>query len=282
VDDRLLRPFQHLKERDLRREGIFVAEGRLLVERLLASGWEVLSVLSTPRFAAHFRRLASGRCPVVVAAQEQVAAIAGFPFHRGVLAAGPRPPLGELERFLEAEARGPGGGPSMLLACPALTGAENLGAVLRSAAAFGVGGVLLGPRCCDPLSRRALKASMGAVFRLPLVELREERRAVALLEAAGFELVGASLAPAALPLADYRRGRVENRRKGALRKVVLVLGEEASGIPEPWRSGCDRVLTIPMAPGTDSLNVAVAAGIFLYCLQEPTLQAEGHEAGTSG
>ncbi len=252
--------YRDLRDRDLRREGLLVAEGRWLVERLLASGWEVLSVLCAPRFAGHFRELAAGRCPVLTADEEQLARLAGFPFHRGVLAAARRPGFPSLAAWLLGErlpAR-PAGAPSggTLVLCPRLTGEYNLGSIVRSAAALGADALAVGPSCCDPLSRRALKVSMGAAFRLPLLALQEEAAELERLRAAGYRLAGASPAPEALPLDSWRRDG----------PVALVLGEEAEGLPEPWAGGCDLLLRIPMRAGVDSLNVSVAAAILLYAL----------------
>jgi tRNA G18 (ribose-2'-O)-methylase SpoU len=253
--------YRDLRDRDLRREGLLVAEGRWLVERLLASGWEVLSVLCAPRFAGHFRALAAGRCPVLTADEERLARVAGFPFHRGVLAAARRPRFPSLADWLAsgASARGGSAAGGTLVLCPRLTGEYNLGSIVRSAAALGADALAVGPSCCDPLSRRALKVSMGAAFRLPLLGLEEEVADLERLRAAGFRIAGASPAPEALPLASWRRDG----------PVALVLGEEAEGLPAPWAGACDVLLRIPMRAGTDSLNVSVAAGILLYALCRP-------------
>jgi tRNA G18 (ribose-2'-O)-methylase SpoU len=241
-----------LKDRDLRREGLLVAEGGLLAERLLASGWPVLGVACSPRFADRFAALSRGICPLEVLCDERMAAVAGYGFHRGVLAVGRRPPFPSLEQVLGAV-----GERSTLAVCPELTNAENLGSVIRSAAAFGLDGVLLGPRCCDPLSRKALKVSMGAAFGLPLVPLDEEAHACGDLHAAGFTVAVTSLCADALPLEGFRRGP----------RLCLVFGNEAMGVGEPWRSCCDLELTVPMQAGSDSLNAAVSAGIFFYALR---------------
>ncbi len=258
--------YRELRDRDLRREGLLVAEGRWLVERLLDSGWEVLSVLCAPRLAGHFRALASGRCPVLTADEERLARVAGFPFHRGVLAAARRPPFATLAAWLSsagsaAPTRGAAG--RTLVLCPRLTGEYNLGSIVRSAAALGAEALAVGASCCDPLSRRALKVSMGAAFRLPLLALEEESADLGRLRAAGWRVAGASPAPEALPLRSWRRDG----------PVALVLGEEAEGLPEPWAGGCDLLLRIPMRPGADSLNVSVAAGILLQALGEQPIEA---------
>jgi tRNA G18 (ribose-2'-O)-methylase SpoU len=244
--------FVALRDRDLRRKGLLVAEGRLLAERLLASGWPVLAVLCAPRFTHLFRERTAGVCPLHVLPDERIAEVAGYAFHRGVLAVGRRPPLPGYEQLLAEADR-----PSTLVVCPDVAGAENLGSIIRTAAALGVGGLLLGPRSCDPFSRRALKVSMGAAFSIPLAVVEDEDRACAGLREGGYTVAIASLAPEALPLQSFRRGR----------KLCLVLGNEAAGVGEPWISCCDVRLSIPMSAGTDSLNVAVAAGIFLHALR---------------
>lgn len=245
--------YRCLRDRDLRREGLLVAEGRWLVERLLASSWPVLSVACAPRFAEHFRRLAGGRCPVLITPEEELASVAGFRFHRGVLAVGRRPELPSLEAFLSVL---PGDAAGALVLCPQLTGEYNLGSIVRTAAAFGALGLAAGSRCCDPLSRRALKVSMGAAFSLPLLALGDEERAATKLRRAGFQIVGASPSPRASPLGPFQPAA----------RVAVVFGEEAEGLGNPWEARCDELLAIPMSGGTDSLNVAVAAGIFLYSL----------------
>jgi tRNA G18 (ribose-2'-O)-methylase SpoU len=253
--------YRDLCDRNLRREGLLVAEGRWLVERLLASGWPIVSVVCAPRFEEYFQHLVAGHCPVLVASEVELAAVAGFRFHRGVLAAGRRPEPCSLEFFLQALPAGAGS--ATLVVCPQLTGEYNLGSIVRTAAAFGAEGLATGSRCCDPLSRRALKVSMGASFRLPLLALGEEERAAGLLHEAGFSIVGASAAPSARPLASFRRPA----------RVAVVLGEEAEGLGNPWEARCEELLTIPMPGATDSLNVAVAAGIFLYALQDGIMGA---------
>jgi len=246
--------FAGLKDRDLRREGLLVAEGRFLVERLLNSGLPVLGVLCAPRFAEHLGALACGTSPLQVVPEERIAEIAGFRFHRGALAVAGRPELPPMERLLESPDP-----PETLVACPDLASAENLGGIVRTTAALGAGGVLLGPRCCDPFSRKALKVSMGSAFTVPLARMTGEAEACARLAEAGYTVVASSLGPGATPLARFRRGA----------RLCLVFGNEAAGVGEPWRSCCEVLLTIPMREGTDSLNVASAAAIFLYALQAP-------------
>ena len=142
-----------------------------------------------------------------------------------------------------------------LLICPDLINTQNLGAVIRSAAALGVDAMILGERCCDPFFRQSVRVSMGAVFTLPIVrsadllaDLRQLR------DRWSVDLVATVLDPAAEPLPQARRSE----------RLGLLLGSEDRGLGEPWLSACRRRVTLPMSRGTDSLNVAAAAAVFLY------------------
>jgi tRNA G18 (ribose-2'-O)-methylase SpoU len=139
--------------------------------------------------------------------------------------------------------------------CPNCDNPENLGAIIRIGSAFGIDALLLGRSCCDPFSRRVLRVSMGTAFRLPIVVSPDlERDVRRLREEWSLDLVGTVLDDAAEPLSTARRSR----------HVGLLFGNEADGLDQAWQQMCDRRLTIPMRLGTDSLNVAVAAGIFLH------------------
>jgi len=241
--------YQNLRERDLRREGRFIAEGRFLVERLLSSDWEVESILSSERMAEEMNQLAAGRCPVYVQSDAEIEEIAGFRFHRGVMAAGIRRPFRRTSELLSEMSRC-----RRLVICPDLTDAENLGSIIRSAAAMGVDGLLLGPASCDPLGRRSLKVSMGTALVMPLVEMEDEAADAEMLKEAGFHLYGTVLDNEAADLRETVR----------LEKSALLLGNEADGLTPQWRRLSDTLVTLPMGHGTDSLNVSVAGGIFMY------------------
>lgn len=249
--ERSLSIFSDLRDRDLKREGILIAEGRHLASRLLASGLEVLSVLCSERMAEEFRGLVQGRCPVHVLDNDEMESLAGFPFHRGVMAAAARPGIIPLERFLSEN-----GACRKLAVCPRLSGAENLGGILRTSAALGADGVAIGPRSCDPFSRRSVKASMGAAFTVPIIMMEEDETAFNLLKRRGFAIYGASTGGGSLPLRTVRPPE----------KRAVVFGNEAEGIPESTALLCDRMVHVPMHNNTDSLNVGVAAGIILHAM----------------
>ena len=139
--------------------------------------------------------------------------------------------------------------------CPNCDNPENLGAIIRIGAAFGIDALLLGRGCCDPFSRRVLRVSMGAALRLPILESPDlERDARRLRDEWQVELIATVLDNTAEPLAQATKPI----------RLGLLLGNEADGLDARWQALCDRRLTIPMQAGTDSLNVAIAAGIFLH------------------
>ena len=189
LDDERLEPYRSLKDTNVSRwQRQFVAEGDKLVRRLLASDLEVLSVLASEALAAAFELLVPPHVPLLVVAAAEVPRIVGFNFHRGVLACGRRPSLPPLESLaLGPDCRN-------LVVCAGVHDPENLGAIVRCAAALGADAVIVGPECCDVYRRRVLRVSMGSVFQLPILlskDLTADLRRLG--EEAGFELVAAVL-----------------------------------------------------------------------------------------
>ena len=250
LDDPRLACYRNLKDRQLAAQGrLFIAEGEFIVRRLIASGWGVDSLLASPRLLAELEPLLDPAVPVYVAPDDLLTRIVGFSFHLGVLGCGRRPAWPTLEQAAA------GWGPeATVLTLPEITNGENLGALLRVAAGFGVSSVILGPRCCDPLYRLCVRVSMGTVFSLPIVRSSDlEADCLILRDRHGFELAAAVLDGDAIPLRQFQRPA----------RLSLLLGNEAQGLAPQHVALCRHRLTIPMKLGTDSLNVAVAA-VFLY------------------
>ncbi|HEX9081895.1 MAG TPA: RNA methyltransferase [Holophagaceae bacterium] len=228
----------------------FVAEGRILVEDLLASairgGPRVVSVAATPAAAEALRERLPGGTELLVAEASWISELAGFPFHRGVLACAAVPPSPPEEVLLDTR---------RLLVLPRLHDSENLGLLLRSAAALGLEGVLAGP---GPglWSRRTVRVSMGAVWRIPVWrteepwDLLERWRA----RVPGSEAVAAALVPGAEVAGAWRPSS----------RCALVMGPEDTGLAPEQVARCDRAVAIPMASGMDSLNVAAAGAILMF------------------
>lgn len=243
-----------LRDRDLRREGVVVGEGRLLSERI-AARLPLLAVLAEPSAAAEAEALAAGRCPVAVLPAAALEAVAGYPFHRGLLVAAERPPLPPPPLSLPLAC-------SRLLVLPEPTDPENLGSLVRSAAALGWDAVVLGPGACDPFGRRALRCSMGATLSLPLWECGAEDFSL-MAESGGWTAAAAELAPGALAAGTPEAAAILRADR-----LALMFGNERDGIPETWRALRAASVAVPQAresrDGVDSLNVAAAAAILLW------------------
>lgn len=240
-----------------RREGLFLAEGRLLVRRLLeASRFPVESLLVTPPALDDLRDLlARDDAPaVLVASAETIRAIVGFKFHRGCLALGVRGEPIAPAALVDPE------GPRTLLALEGVADPDNVGAVFRNAAAFGAAGVLLSRHCADPLYRKAIRVSMGATLSLPFARASDWPATLAALRHAGYRLV------ALCPRAEAEDIGEVAAREPRRRRLALLLGAEGEGLSGSTRAVADVEVRIPMADGIDSLNVAAACGIALHRL----------------
>lgn len=246
-----------------RASGRFVVEGMLLVERLLDSAWPTESVVCCEEFVPRIASRIRPETPLYLLPRRLMSELVGFQFHRGILASGRRRPPVPLAALYDSGRKER----STLVICPNVRDPENLGAIIRSAAAFGCSGVLLGETCSDPFTRRVMRTSMGAVFQVPIVEALQAGYDLPRLKEMGYEIIGAALDAAATPLPAACRPP----------RLALMVGNEAEGIDPLGRSFCDRLVTLPMAAGTDSLNVAVATGVFLYhfCVVAPPVPSVG-------
>ncbi|MGA2230765.1 MAG: RNA methyltransferase [Tepidisphaeraceae bacterium] len=253
--DPRLAPYRNLKDKELARDGRrFIAEGEQVVRRLLASTLQTESVLVAERKVAAIAPLTPPDVPVFSATDATIEQVIGFEFHSGVLACGIRPVNPTLEEVL-GPAHAVSDPASTLLVCPKITNLDNIGSLVRLAAGFGVRAMLLGRECCDPFFRHSVRISMGAVFKLPMVRCEDLIADLRRLRADwGYELIATVLAADAEPLAKASR----------CGNVAILVGGEAEGLSREEIALCDRRVTIPMRHGTDSLNVAVATGIFLH------------------
>jgi tRNA G18 (ribose-2'-O)-methylase SpoU len=228
----------------------FVAEGRILVEDLLAWGRagkvRVVAVLADAGLAGAVGPLLPAGARLLTSDRAGLEALTGFPFHRGLLAAAAVPAQPDRDR-LQACRR--------LLVLPALADAENLGQLLRTAAALGLDGALLGPGP-DPFSRRCVRVSMGAAWKLPLWREADPWAALEAWRGAGGETVGAALAGDSVTVGAWRPAA----------RTALVLGPEGPGLGAAELARCDFSVRIPMAEGVDSLNVAAAGAILMHRL----------------
>jgi tRNA G18 (ribose-2'-O)-methylase SpoU len=255
-DDPRLDPYRHVANpRWIRERQMFVAEGRLVVERLLALGrFELHSILvNRAARAAMDAVLTAVDAPVLVCDDPALlTGITGYDFHRGCLALAARPPA--LEPADLAGCR-------RLLALEGVANPDNVGGLFRTAAALGVDGVLLNPTSGDPWYRKAIRTSMGAALRIPFARAEDWRAALADFRSRGFRVV------ALTPSADAGHIGV----LAALRdhdRVLVMVGAEGPGLDPISLAGADIRVRIPVDAAIDSLNVVVAAGIALHRLRD--------------
>jgi tRNA G18 (ribose-2'-O)-methylase SpoU len=248
--------------------GLFMAEGDLVVRQLLRSRMRVRSLLLTPSRIHTMRDVLEhvpADVPIYSAQQPVMDRITGFHIHRGVLAAGERPPPPELGDLLRRA--------STLVVLEDLANHDNVGGIFRATAALGglppagkeaaVDGragaaVLISPRTCDPLYRKAIRVSLGAALHVPFARLDPWPAALGRLREEGFTLV--ALTP------DRAATSIDELSPNQLGRVALLLGAEGPGLSAAGLAMADLKVRIPMSGPMDSLNVVVAAGIALHRL----------------
>lgn len=233
-------------------QGIFVAEGDKVVQRLLASQCAVLSVVLPEHRLAEFQPWLAARpetFPVYLAEKKALEELVGFKLFQGVLAVGRLPERVTLEKLL---VRSPS--PRLFAAADGLTSAENVGLLARNCAAFGVQGLIIGETSSSPYLRRAVRNSMGTVFALPVVESTDLVADLGRLRTAGVRCL------AAHPHTEQRF----LAQADLTGDICVVLGSEGQGLSPAVLAACHEAVAIPMAPSVDSLNVGAAAAVFLY------------------
>ena len=261
-DDPRVAPYREISDAELlRAHGVFVAEGRLVVRRVIEDGrFRVRSVLVNDAarrdLAPVFERLPAD-VPILGCDADDFISITGFDIHRGCLALVERPADPGIDRILEAG--------RLIVMLEGVGNADNVGGVFRNVAALGADGVLLSPTCCDPFYRKAVRTSMGAVLRVPFARAPEWPAALMRVRTAGFTLVALTPREPSESIATFAsRARPGN--------VALIAGAEGSGLSAAVEATADARVKIPIDPGVDSLNVAVAVGIALYALRQESTE----------
>ena len=248
-----LDPYRNLRTTNLTRvSGRFIAESKPLVQRLVASGLAIDSFLVDEKYLDEAIGWLPPGIDLFAVPGPYVSELIGFAFHRGYLACGIRPDFQRVEKGAFQLTR------SWLAAM--LVGVqdpENMGSIFRTCAALGIIDVLIGPECVDPFARRVLRVSMGNAFKLRFFAVPNPLITLQLCGETGIESIAACLSKTSEELSQFRRNG----------PGLVVLGNEAHGLPIGIQSASARNIRIDMALGTDSLNVSVAAGIILHNLR---------------
>jgi tRNA G18 (ribose-2'-O)-methylase SpoU len=250
----MLSYFTQLPERDIQREGYFIAEGALVVRRLLRSSLECRALLSTPVQADELRSLAPD-VPLYVLSKEEIAELVGFDFHRGVLALGVIPPRRDPEDLMRRWLARP---TTSLLLLPHCSDPQNLGALVRSARALDFDGVIVGERSSALYARRTVRVAMGSMFDFDVIEVDNFAEWLRECAVADIELWALHLSKCAKPLDAMTPPQ----------RVGLILGNEGAGVSEEELRMVDEEVIIPMATGTDSLNITASGAIAMYAVQQ--------------
>jgi tRNA G18 (ribose-2'-O)-methylase SpoU len=267
TDDPRIAEYREIPDAELvRARGLFVAEGRRVVGRVLQDRrFRVHSILvndaARTQLEAALNTL-DADVPVYLCEADDFLAITGYNIHRGCLALVERLPATPIDALVENA--------TTIVVLEGVTNADNVGGVFRNAAAFGPGGVvgvLLSPTCCDPFYRKAIRTSMGAVLRVPFARAERWPAAIDEVRAAGFTIVALTPREPSQTLAAFQsRPRPE--------RVALIVGTEGAGLTPEVEAAADYRVRIPTSGEVDSLNLAVAAGIALYELTS----SRGHGA----
>lgn len=253
-----LADYTHLTDVELRRvrepaEGLYLAESPKVIERALRAGHRPRSVLILEDWLPRVAPLLADHpeVPVYVGDSDQLQELTGFHLHRGALASMRRPAPRDPRELLRSSRR--------VVVLEDLADHTNVGAIFRSVAALGADAVLLSPACADPLYRRAVRVSMGAVLQVPWARLPAWPEAGPMIREAGFELAAFALRDDAEDLADFVVDVPE--------RLALLFGTEGEGLTRRAMASATRCVTIPMEHGVDSLNVSTAAALALWAVR---------------
>ena len=266
ASDPRLADYVRLRDASLRRHlesdhGLFIAEGAKVIRRAIQAGYQPRSFLLAERWLEDLCDVLARwpEAPAYVVDEDLAERVTGFHVHRGALASLRREQRHSVPELLASQ---------RLVVLEDIVDHTNVGAILRNAAGLGWDGALLSPRAADPLYRRSIKVSMGAVFSLPWARLDDWRHTPQLLGAAGFLTVALSLASDAVELSRLAAGITPQTR------VAVLLGTEGTGLSTRWSNGAAVRARIPMSAGIDSLNVAAAAAIACYALSARCLTGQ--------
>ena len=258
LDDQRLDPYRDLRKTNVSRwSNWLIAEGILVTERLFQSGWEINSVLLSDKRFDRMIGLVPKETTVYRLLHSLCSQLVGFDFHAGVMACATRR-VATIDTVVSPQRSPDKAAPSLLLCCPHTVLPDNLGSIIRLAAAFGCDGLIVGPQSADPFSRRSVRVSMGNVFQVPILQPRDLLACLRRLrDKFGYRLLAGQQTSQAV---DCRNFQLASRS-------ILLVGNEYAGLDKKWLELCQHALEIPLVATVDSLNVTNAVAILLYELR---------------
>jgi len=256
LDDQKISIYRSLKGKGLGKNGLFIAEGDKVIQELLKSNLRVVSALMTEEWLKRFQRQLNEKAEqekgihVYIMAQKKMERVVGFNLHQGIMMAAESPPklsLEQVSRFWNS--------PHLLLAINGIKDSENIGVIVRNSVAFGVDTIIVDKNSCVPYTRRAVRVSMGTIFRLPVAYTDCLSATLRLLKGRFNTRI-----IAAAPGTKYQiLSKVDLSGN-----ICLVFGSEEHGLSDDVIKSANSTVRIPMYAGLDSLNVSCASAIFLY------------------
>ncbi len=255
--DHVLRQKRELPDGDM--AGVFICEGDIVVERALAAGYRLESMLADARRTKPLPVTVPDGVPLFAAGPEVLQRVTGYHQHRGVLACFRRPEVSSASEVIAGLSVA-----STVLVIEGVNNPTNMGVILRCAAALGVEAFFLDQRCCDPLYRRSARVSMGEAFALPYARFEQWPSGLAELRAAGFETW--ALTP------DSQAEDLGQLSVDPQAKVALMLGAEGPGLTDEAKRVASRRVRIPMSGAVDSINVGSAGAVAFFAIQQARLR----------
>lgn len=246
----LRRPVEHLEQ------GIFVAEGEKVIVRLLESPLTIRSILLSQDWFEVHKGLIEANANMIrvfIGAKKLLETIVGHVLHQSIMGLATVPSQRHSDELFSSDQKH-----STAVVVDGITNAENMGVIVRNCVCFGVDALLVLPTSCDPYLRRSVRNSMGNIFQLPVIYIRDTKEELSRLREHGFRLIGAHPHPKSI---EITRADFSGRN-------IIVLGAEGHGISQEVLDLCDEYVTIPMKPGVDSLNVASASAVMLWEIQK--------------
>ena len=260
-DDPRIAVFQGLRDHVLRQrrerpggdvDGVFIAEGDIVVERALRAGYELLSMLIDGKRTKPLPSVVPEEIPVYACAPNVLQRITGYHLHRGVIACFARRALLTVDGAIRDA--------TSVVVAEGINNPTNMGVILRCAAGMAIDAYLLDQHCSDPLYRRCGRVSMGEAYALPYARLEQLPEGLAPLREKGFTLIALTPEPSSLPIGELKIGPDQ--------KVALLLGAEGPGLTPAALDAADFRVRIPMSGSVDSINVGSASAVAFYALSQ--------------